>query len=384
MDPRVRFDIPTSRRQPTPRPRLLLAALGSLLAVVLAACGDTDLGQAGTAATVNDAEITVEELEQRYDEATQTPQVAQQLEADPEGTRPQLEAQLLTQLVQSQLLRQGAEELGVEVTEADIATQRERLVEQVGGEEALQGLLEENGISEDQLSELLHDLALQEKVTDHLTADLEVTDQQVQEFYEQNYGPTVSARHILVDDEAQAQAVLDRLEAGEDFAAVAEEVSTDTGSAAQGGDLGEVTRGQTVPEFEEAVFGAEPGQVVGPVETQFGFHVIEVTDRQEAPPLEEVREEVVEQVQGPERQQAVQEWLLEQVSAAEVEVNPRFGVWDAELGQVVPEDPLGTVSEVPTEPAATEPAATEPAATQPGAATGQPQAPAEPAPTATE
>lgn len=328
------------------RLRRRLIALVGALTLLLAACG-TEVGQADSAAVVNDTEIPVSELEERYEQALETPQVAEQLEADPEATRERLQAQLLTQLIQSRLLREGAEQLGVEVTEEDIATQRERIVEQVGGEEAFQSLIEDNGLSEEQLDELLRDVALQEKVTEALSADLEVSDADVQEFYEQNYGQTVSARHILTETEQEARDALERVEGGEDFAAVAEDVSTDPGSAQQGGDLGEVSPGQTVPEFDEALFGAETGEVVGPIETQFGYHIIEVTGQQDAPPLEEVREEIVSQVQGPQRQQAVQEWLQEQIAAAEVEVNPRFGTWDPDAGQVVVEDPLGTVEDQP-------------------------------------
>ena len=363
----------SSARRPA-RPARRLPALLALLALLLAACG-TELGQADAAAVVNETEIPVSQLEERYEQAIATPEVAAQLEADPEATQSQLEAQLLTQLVQSQLLQQGADDLGVEVTDADVAAQREQLVEQVGGEEAFQSIVDENDLSEEQLDELLRDLALQEAVTEELTAGTEVPEEEVQAFYEQNYGPTVNARHILVETEEQAQEVLDRLAAGEEFAAIAEEVSTDPGSAQQGGDLGEISQGQTVPEFDEAVFGAEVGEIVGPVQTQFGYHVIEVTGQQAAPPLEEVRDEVVAGVQGPQRQEAVQQWLQEQVAAAEVVVNPRFGEWNAEAGQVVPEEPLGAVTEVPQD-----------AGTPP--TTSTPTAPADtepvPVPTATE
>jgi hypothetical protein len=98
----------------------------------------------------------------------------------------------------------------------------------------------------------------------------------------------VRARHILlrVDEERSAEqareqlaAIRARLASGEDFASIAAEVSDDPGSAAQGGDLGFFGRGQMVPEFEEAAFSAQPGELVGPVETSFGLHLIEVIER---------------------------------------------------------------------------------------------------------
>ncbi|MCS7081880.1 MAG: peptidyl-prolyl cis-trans isomerase [Bacteroidetes bacterium] len=101
--------------------------------------------------------------------------------------------------------------------------------------------------------------------------------------------PVVRARHILIafgTDKAEArrkaESVLARLRAGEDFAAVAREVSQDPGSASRGGDLGWFGRGRMVKEFEEAAFGARPGQLLGPVETSFGYHIIRVEGRSTA------------------------------------------------------------------------------------------------------
>src|SRR5690606_26213959 len=80
----------------------------------------------------------------------------------------------------------------------------------------------------------------------------------------------------------EAEALLARLQGGEDFAALAREHSSDEGSAARGGDLGWFPRGRMVPPFEEAAFGNEPGTLVGElVESQFGFHIIEVLGRRE-------------------------------------------------------------------------------------------------------
>jgi peptidyl-prolyl cis-trans isomerase C len=86
------------------------------------------------------------------------------------------------------------------------------------------------------------------------------------------------ARHILVDTEQIAQDLKTRIEGGEDFAAMAKEFSS-CPSGQRGGDLGEFGPGQMVKEFDEAVFTSELATVLGPVKTQFGFHLIEVTDR---------------------------------------------------------------------------------------------------------
>ena len=93
----------------------------------------------------------------------------------------------------------------------------------------------------------------------------------------------LQARHILFDNEEDAQTAVRLLNDGADFAQLAREYSLDTGSGMRGGELQPFGRGQMVPEFEEAAFNAEIGEIVGPVETQFGWHVIEVTGMSDEP-----------------------------------------------------------------------------------------------------
>lgn len=102
----------------------------------------------------------------------------------------------------------------------------------------------------------------------------------------------VRARHILVENEALARAALKRVQSGEDFAKVADQVSKDPGS--RGGELGWFTKDRMVPEFAEAAFKLQPGQISQPVKSQFGWHIIKVEERREKPfpKLEEVRDQV--------------------------------------------------------------------------------------------
>ena len=88
------------------------------------------------------------------------------------------------------------------------------------------------------------------------------------------------ARHILVPTEEACSALKSRIEAGEDFAVIAREQSQ-CPSGRQGGDLGEFGRGQMVKEFDEVVFTGEVGKVHGPIKTQFGYHLVEITNRTE-------------------------------------------------------------------------------------------------------
>ncbi|MDH5178580.1 MAG: peptidylprolyl isomerase [Gammaproteobacteria bacterium] len=87
-----------------------------------------------------------------------------------------------------------------------------------------------------------------------------------------------SARHILVDSKEQCEELKQKIAGGEDFATVAQQFST-CPSGRKGGDLGEFGQGMMVREFDEVVFTAELNKVHGPVQTQFGYHLIEITDR---------------------------------------------------------------------------------------------------------
>ncbi|MGY0490365.1 peptidylprolyl isomerase [Streptomyces sp. WG-D5] len=91
---------------------------------------------------------------------------------------------------------------------------------------------------------------------------------------------TASARHILVATEPEAEQLKEQLASGADFAALAKEHSS-CPSRAQGGDLGSFSPGQMVPEFDQVVFSAPVNEVQGPVKTQFGWHLLEVTSRQD-------------------------------------------------------------------------------------------------------
>jgi len=116
----------------------------------------------------------------------------------------------------------------------------------------------------------------------------------------------VHARHILVDTEEEALKVEERLKAGEDFAALAKELSKDTSS--EGGDLGWFPRGQMVTEFEDAAFALEPGQISAPISTTYGYHIIQLIERETNHPLDEV---TLEQ----NKSQALDDWLQTQMES---------------------------------------------------------------------
>jgi parvulin-like peptidyl-prolyl isomerase len=140
--------------------------------------------------------------------------------------------------------------------------------------------------------------------------------------------PTIAeqarARHILVESEEEANQVIERLQAGEDFAELATELSLDTASAAAGGDLGFVPRDRFVASVDEVVFSLPPGQLSDPVESQFGWHVIEVLERgeRELSPADYSQAQRV----------ALSEWIANAREAAEIQ-----DLWSPEKA---PPDPV--------------------------------------------
>lgn len=131
--------------------------------------------------------------------------------------------------------------------------------------------LVESGMTEEQYANIFETELLRQKLYAEVTADVPQGQEQVW------------ARHILVATEEEAQEVIERLEAGEAFGELAAELSQDTVSGAQGGNLGWFGRGQMVAPFEEAVFSLEIGKISEPVQSDFGWHVIQLIDRASLP-----------------------------------------------------------------------------------------------------
>jgi peptidyl-prolyl cis-trans isomerase C len=127
-----------------------------------------------------------------------------------------------------------------------------------------------------------------------------VTEADARKFYDAEVARSkpeqeVHARHILVESEEQAKEIYEKIAHGEDFAKMAKQFSKDPGSKEEGGDLGFFGRGRMVPEFEQAAFKLEKGDVSLPVRTQFGWHLIRVEEKREltAPPFEQIKDRIM-------------------------------------------------------------------------------------------
>ena len=196
---------------------------------------------------------------------------AQGLPREQQGylSNPQFKAQVLEQLVALYLYAKKGEELKLEETE------------------------EFQNIINNAKRDILAQMAMRE-----VLKDVVVEEDEMKKFYDENQAhyekaPTVSAKHILVANEDKCKEILAEIEGGKAFEEAAQAYST-CPSGQRGGDLGEFGKGQMVPEFEQAAFEAEIGQVVGPVKTQFGFHLIKVEKKNEGSvaAFEEVKESI--------------------------------------------------------------------------------------------
>jgi len=202
-------------------------------------------------------------------------------------------------------------------------------------------------------------------VPSRFTDQVEVTDEEIQKYYDDNktefdQPETVQARHLLLrvasaatDDEkaavrGRAEAVLARLQGGEDFAALAREVSEDESNAPQGGDLGFFPRGRMVPSFEEAAFSVEPGGISSIVETQFGLHILKVEAKRPAgtSPLEEVRAQIVAKLADP----AARELAEKAANAAQEKANAGTALAEVATADGLPVQtsaPVGVAETIP-------------------------------------
>ena len=268
------------------------------------------------ALAVDDRSVTCEELDAQiaaWGTATQLPAGDPAVVAD-------ATAQWASWWVRFTALEAWAEDTGIETTDADLAAATQLI------EESFPGTPVEGNAA-------LEQLVVWQTLVERISTDEDLRAAAL-EANPGIAGPLLCSRHILLETEDEATEVLALLEGGGDFAALATERSTDPSAATNGGDLGCQPEGTFVPEFEEAAFAAQAGDIVGPVETQFGFHIIEVLSL-DATPDEAVQEQLTQIVQG-DLVQGTSPVYPEVFTDRSVTVEARFGTWDETVFVVIP------------------------------------------------
>lgn len=218
-----------------------------------------------------------------------------------------LEASIIDSLIVTKLLEKYAEENNITVSSEEVDKQIKLIIDSYSSEEDFKKGLKDMGIDRKFLENYFRSLMLGSKIFDVVTADVIVTGQEIKQYYDDNkktlfvVPARVKASHILaifpwVEDNSEEteeteegrkealeeiKMVEDKLKNGVDFEVLARQYSDDSASAASGGDLGYISKGQMIEEFEEALFSLDVGEVSEIVETKYGFHIIKVFDRQE-------------------------------------------------------------------------------------------------------
>ncbi len=288
-------------------------------------------------ALVNGEAITREALE--FETQRMIQQLASQGQVPSEEMMPKLREDVLNNMIEKELLYQDSQDKKIAVPEArvqkELASIRERFPSAEEYKTALAGI----GLSEEDLArEIKQGVAIEALIKEHVVEEVAVSEEESRAFYDQNEGmfqkpEQVKARHILVKtasdaSEAQKAEARQKIEdvrkkavAGEDFATLAQEYSEGP-SNSRGGDLGYFSRGQMVKPFEEVAFALEKDEISDIVETQFGFHIIQVTDHQPASVVayEAARVQIAERLKQEKSRRQIRDYIETLREKAEIDI----------------------------------------------------------------
>lgn len=280
-------------------------------------------------ARVNGQPVTRAEVEKRIDTFA-GPQLAMVPPEQRDQVKQQLRGRVLDEMVVQELLSQAADKKQIPVTDEEVESSVREITSSLPPGKTVADYLQMLGLDEPSFKrELAHEIKIEKLIDSEVAAAAPPSEEDVARFYAENLDKfqvpeRVHARHVLVaavpgEDadaraakRAKAEEAHDKLVAskGEDFAKVAAEVS-DCPSKERGGDLGEFGRGEMAESFEKAAFSQAVGEVGPVVETEFGYHVIQVQDRAPARTIEltEAKEAIVQQLTGEQRRVAINGYI---------------------------------------------------------------------------
>lgn len=241
--------------------------------------------------------------------------------------RAQVARSVLDQLIERALILQEARRTGRLAPEGEVEERLRQIASSFPSAEEFERTLHQQGVSRAELRERVRFELTVRRLLDQMQVP-EVSEQEARAYFNAHRAAfdepeRVRVRHILLGTEAEARVALARLRAGESFEKLARELSLDPGSRSRGGDLGLVAPGQTVPEFERVAFSLKPGELSEPVQTSFGYHVVQVTQRLPARKAtwQAARQQVVELLRENKRREAFAAWLKDLRQRAKIAVH---------------------------------------------------------------
>ena len=261
---------------------------------------------------------------------------------DEEGLKA-LEANIIDSLIVVELLGKYAEENNIEVREEEIDEQINKIIENYPSESDFEEDLAGKNIGRDFLISEIRNQILRTKIFDLVTNDISISSEEIENYYNENkeilfkVPESIKVSHILarfsseggteVSEKDRKEAldkinhIKEQLDEGELFEEVAKEYSDDESSAENGGDLGYISRGQTIEEFENAAFLLDAGEVSEVIETVYGFHIIKATDYKEEyiKDFEEVKDAIESFLDNEAKMKSWENFVFSLIEAADIE-----------------------------------------------------------------
>lgn len=282
--------------------KVILATVTILiLSMVLSACGTS---REDSVAIVNGEPISKSEFGINFDinKKMYENQLGKDIMSKDMGQGRNFEEELkqvvLDNLIVEKIILQDAEKQKITVSDKEVEEAIDQFIASVGGQEKLKEFLKQNNMTEDFMEKRMKIEMIVNKYRNHFFESI-ISEEDIKKQYDENKDAYISIRasHILVKTEEEAKDILKQINEGKNFDDLTS-LSTEPGAAERKGDLGYFTRGMMVSEFEEAAFELEPGEISDVVKTDFGYHVIKLTDRKEA--YEDVKDSVLADLQSKE------------------------------------------------------------------------------------
>ncbi len=275
--------------------KIVLLALTILTMIFAVSCKKAD---ESAVATVNGKAISEKEFTENYKvyELMYKQQLGEEAlkKTDKDGVsfKDKLKENILEKLIVDELINQEIDNKKIAITDEELNNLYEQTIKNMGGQEQYEEFLKQQNITDDFIKDSNKKDYKQQKLEEAFYKDNKVTEEEIKDFYDANKERLIkySLSQIMADNEEDAKKLYDKLEAGEDFAELAKNESSDTYSAANGGNMGEVQASTMPKEFLNAVSTTEIGSYSKVFKSDMGYHIVKVDDKKDQ--LEDLRTEI--------------------------------------------------------------------------------------------